>query len=76
MAKLLFWVVLGVLVYWLYKRHKRGGQPREAQAPAQQGPEDMVRCAECGVHLPRSESIMSQGEFFCSDEHRRQHQHQ
>jgi uncharacterized protein len=31
----------------------------------------MVRCAQCGVHLPRSEGFLSQGNYFCSDEHRR-----
>jgi uncharacterized protein len=25
------------------------------------------------VHLPRSESITSEGKYFCSDEHRRLH---
>jgi uncharacterized protein len=33
----------------------------------------MVRCIHCGVHLPRSESITSEGKFFCSEEHRRLH---
>ena len=32
-------------------------------------PEDMVRCARCGVHLPRSESIMREAKLFCSQEH-------
>lgn len=36
--------------------------------------EDMVRCAHCGVHLPRSESIFSHGEFYCTNEHRQLHQ--
>jgi uncharacterized protein len=27
------------------------------------------------VHLPRSESITSEGKYFCSDEHRRLHFH-
>jgi uncharacterized protein len=31
----------------------------------------MVRCAVCGVHLPRSESFTSRGQYFCTDEHRR-----
>jgi uncharacterized protein len=25
------------------------------------------------VHLPRSESVTSEGKYFCSDEHRRLH---
>jgi uncharacterized protein len=31
----------------------------------------MVRCAQCGVHLPRSEGVAAGGDFFCSEEHRR-----
>ncbi|WP_296655548.1 PP0621 family protein [Paraburkholderia sp.] len=33
--------------------------------------EPMVRCAECGVHAPRSESVMMGSQSFCSDEHAR-----
>lgn len=29
-------------------------------------PEDMVKCAHCGVNLPRSEAIYSGGDFFCT----------
>lgn len=32
--------------------------------------EDMVRCRQCGVHLPRSEGIKVGEDFFCSLEHR------
>jgi uncharacterized protein len=31
----------------------------------------MVDCGQCGVHLPLSEAIQSQGRYFCSEEHRR-----
>lgn len=34
----------------------------------------MVRCAQCGVHLPRSESLMNGDLFYCTPEHRRLHQ--
>jgi uncharacterized protein len=57
------------LVFWLLRRYRRSlednGKPRRAEI------EDMVRCAQCGMHLPRSESIESGGRFFCSVEHRR-----
>lgn len=33
--------------------------------------EDMVKCAHCGVNLPRSEAIYSGGNFFCTPEHQR-----
>jgi len=31
----------------------------------------MVRCKVCGVNLPRSEAVLSKGQFYCCDEHRR-----
>ncbi|CAG9205516.1 conserved hypothetical protein [Paraburkholderia tropica] len=34
-------------------------------------PEPMVRCAECGVHAPRSESVNVGAQSFCSAEHAR-----
>lgn len=34
-------------------------------------PEPMVRCAECGVHAPRSESVAMGSQSFCSHEHAR-----
>jgi uncharacterized protein len=34
----------------------------------------MVRCAQCGVHLPRGESVMTRELFYCSTEHRQLHQ--
>jgi uncharacterized protein len=34
---------------------------------------NMVRCAQCGLHLPESEAIADRGQHFCSQEHRRQY---
>ena len=30
----------------------------------------MKKCAYCLIHLPESESIQSEGHFFCSEQHR------
>ncbi|MBI1965032.1 MAG: preprotein translocase subunit YajC [Betaproteobacteria bacterium] len=66
-------LVLGLLlVCWIlrsYRGRLRGDGPR----PASGAGEDMVRCAHCGVHLPRGESIVTQGSFYCSPEHQREH---
>jgi uncharacterized protein len=40
-------------------------------ASAPQLPDPLVRCAECGVHTPRSESIVSANRRFCCAEHAR-----
>ena len=73
MAKIIL-LVLGLLaVYWILKSFRRRVDRGEPKSPAAGG-EDMVQCAQCGVHLPRSESITTQGSFFCSAEHQRAHQ--
>ena len=62
-----------LLVYWILKSYRRRvGRPGAAPSPPRGG-EDMVRCEHCGVHLPRSESITTQGSFFCTPEHQRDH---
>ena len=69
MSRLLFLLAVVIVVYLLLKSYRKQPPKQDASAPA----EDMVRCAQCGVHLPRSESILASGNFYCSDEHRRQH---
>ncbi|MEX0957847.1 MAG: PP0621 family protein [Burkholderiales bacterium] len=70
MAKFLLLIAVFIVVYLIYRSSGR----RNAE-PAPKGtsalPEDMVRCKLCGVHLPKSESVASRGEFFCSQEHLR-----
>jgi uncharacterized protein len=64
-------IAIVALVFWLLKRYRNGLDKR--QEPRIAGDEEMVRCAQCGVHHPRSESIAADGRFFCSSEHRRLH---
>jgi uncharacterized protein len=65
--------VVIVLAYFIIKSHlKKVERSRHDRAP--KGEEDMVRCVQCGVHLPRSESVMSGELFYCSPDHRRLHQ--
>ena len=72
MAKLLVLIVVIAVVYWIVKRYARGAAAA-ASKRAEVRSEDMVRCAVCGVHLPKSDSLVAQGAFFCSEEHRRAH---
>ncbi|HZN24827.1 MAG TPA: PP0621 family protein [Burkholderiales bacterium] len=68
-------VLVIVLVYWFFKAHKRKVRgPSRRSSGGTGASEDMVRCAQCGVHLPRSESLMAGKMFFCTPEHRRLHQ--
>ncbi len=58
------------LIWQIFRKYGKGLPP----PPTPQIEEDMVRCARCGVHQPKSESILSEGEYYCSQDHRRLHQ--
>ncbi len=70
MSRLLFILAAVVVVYWLLKTYRK--QPPKQETPT--ASEDMVRCAQCGVHLPKSESILAGGKSFCCDAHRREYE--
>ena len=72
--KLLVLIVLGFVVYLILKSYARS-QTAKPASNATRGPEDMVKCAHCGVNLPRSEAILTKGEFYCSREHQQLSQH-
>jgi uncharacterized protein len=78
-----FIIVAAVLVFfWLLRRalgsRKQGERPQApGQAPGQAaGTPDLVSCAHCGVHLPKSEAVPAgdsgpAGALYCSEDHRR-----
>jgi uncharacterized protein len=71
MGRFLFLVLLVVAVVWLVKRALRApGRDGEIERkPPVEA--DLVSCARCGVHLPRSEAREAQGALYCSEEHAR-----
>jgi len=75
MAKLLLLLAVIGGVALLLKNYLRSLARQDRDEPEQSAKsalEDMARCARCGVHLPKSEGFLSQGRFYCSDEHRQQ----
>jgi uncharacterized protein len=70
MSRLIFLFVVIAVVYWLLKSYRKPSPKQDASAAS----EDMVRCACCGVHLPKSEATLSAGKFFCGEAHRREHE--
>jgi uncharacterized protein len=68
-------VVLGLLAaWWILKSYRRRIDRRDAAQKQGADAENMVQCAHCGVHLPRSESLTFEGRAFCSADHRERHQ--
>jgi uncharacterized protein len=71
MAKILLLVIAFAAAFWLLRGLRRRAQD-DVQPPVASGAEDMVRCAQCGIHLPQGESVVSQRHqqrHFCSADH-------
>jgi len=67
--KILLLIVIGFAVWAVIRTYQRSLNKPPASG-REKVAEDMVKCAHCGVNLPRSESIYSGGEFFCTPEHK------
>ena len=66
MSRLLFLAAIVVVVYLLVRSYRKAAPSGGRESSA----EDMVRCAQCGVHVPKGESVQSEGRFFCCAGHR------
>lgn len=62
---LFFWIVI-VLVRNYFKRAARVRQ--QPGQPTRIG--TMVRCELCGLHVPESEAVKKNGQYYCSLQHR------
>ncbi|HEX3099006.1 MAG TPA: PP0621 family protein [Usitatibacter sp.] len=65
MGRILFYILIGVMIWLLWRGSRRvGARP---QPPESARAEDMVACARCGVHMPRSDSREEGGRLVCRD---------
>ena len=55
------WLAYRVLKYYL-------GRPKPSSPPPTSTP-DMVRCTQCGLHIPKLEAVRDGEEFFCGKQH-------
>ncbi len=78
--KYLLVLLVIVVAVGIWRNNRRRAE--EVQRPAQQRdnrlqpPQDMVACAHCGLHLPRSDALVLGGParpaYYCCAEHRAQ----
>jgi len=73
MGRLLIFALAVFGLVWLLKRALDGHtEDGVGQARGERGaPGDLVRCAHCGLHLPRAEAHGAGGRLYCSEEHAR-----
>lgn len=61
-------VLLGV---WLWRSGRRvDAPPSQPPTAPENHPQEMVRCAQCGVHLPLSDAVTGRQGVYCSEAHR------
>jgi uncharacterized protein len=71
MGRLLVLILLVVLAVWLVRRALRRPNTSAAAESRAADQGELVRCARCGVHLPRGEARQASNELYCSDDHAR-----
>jgi uncharacterized protein len=68
---LLLAVLVVAYLLWRNARVERRGSGRPPAAPPAAGPQQMVACPVCGLHLPRTDALPGpDGRYYCSQEHR------
>ena len=67
MFRLLIWVALIAAGVWLWRKYNAGLTP--TKKPVDPNAQPMVRCAHCGVHLPRDRALSQQQEWYCPQTH-------
>ena len=69
MGRILFWMLLGVLIFVLIQNRKRILRPRkETQKIRQTVSQKMVPCPVCGVHFVEAEGVWVKNQMVCSQE--------
>ncbi|WP_043308907.1 PP0621 family protein [Pseudomonas sp. ML96] len=73
MFRLLFWIALIAAAVWLWRRFNRPARPTPS-ATQEHEAAPMVRCAQCGVHVPQDKALPQGAQWYCSQAHLDQHQ--
>lgn len=74
--KYLLLLAIVVLAFYWWRHNRRPSDappphPQKSPPPKALGPDAMVVCQHCGVHLPSRESTRGTLGAYCSAEHRR-----
>jgi uncharacterized protein len=68
LVRLIIFIAIGWLLFRLIKNWQR--RLADKNKPTGEKIDTMVKCATCGVHLPRQNAIKDEQLFFCCEEHK------
>jgi len=72
MIRLIMWVALIMAIIWFFKRATKRSSARPDAARPEIDAAPMVRCAQCGVHVPRDRALSQDQQWYCTEAHRLQ----
>lgn len=73
MKYLVLFIVLVVAIgVWRGRRQGDAASPPQPERAPPPGPQDIVACARCGMHIPRTEALVLGSQAYCCAEHRQQ----
>jgi uncharacterized protein len=73
MMKYLLIVAVVWLVIWRVRSSRNTNKAEKARQAPPAGPQEMVRCEQCGVHLPAADALIGPRGNYCSLAHRQAH---
>lgn len=65
MFRLLFWIALIAAAFWLWRKLKR----KRPTPKAEPNTTPMVRCSQCGLHVPQTQALQTRNRWYCSRAH-------
>jgi uncharacterized protein len=75
MTRVLVLVIAVLVFFWLLRRALAARKPKAPPGPrAEAKAPELVACAQCGVHLPRSEALAGPdgaARYYCTADHLR-----
>lgn len=69
--KFLLLLAVVLVVVWLWRSRQVPTDKKKPDAPSAQ-PLDMVRCTQCGMHIPGNDAVAGKLGPYCSQEHLKQ----
>lgn len=73
--RLLLLVAIIAAAFWLWRRFTQPTAPRSNKPTDRTTPTPMVRCEQCGTHVPRDLALVKDERWFCSQAHLEQGPH-
>lgn len=69
--KYLLLIAVVAVAYLLWRNARLADRGVSRREPPSGGPQEMVSCPVCSVHLPRGDAVAgADGRLYCSQEHR------